>query len=333
MSAADASIAMPASSAGEARTAEGPADAFAVCREIVRTRARNFFYGLRLCPEPRRSAVYAVYAWMRRADDEADEAADPAKKAQRIELLAGRTERLLSGRPLGDGLDADPVWRAFGWTITRYGLDHADVRGMIEGLREDIGHETASDRASPRPFYRTAAELDRYCYRVASTVGHICVRIWGVREGADARAARDLATRRGLAFQLTNILRDVGRDFDEGRVYIPGEMLDQAGLTAEDLRRWTPAAACHAVIGGLGQVAEGHYAASSPLEGMVSADCRATLWAMTAIYRGLLAKIRARPGRVVESKRIRLSSLAKASIAARASVAQRLGLWSLGRGS
>lgn len=298
--------------------------AYAHCAQVVRSRARNFYYGLRLTPEPKRSAVYSVYAWMRRADDITDEAATPERKRAALGAFAATTERLIAGEPLDGEARGCPVWAAFGETYRRYGLDAGTLRSLIEGLEWDIEVESGGG-AEPVLLCATRAELERYCYCVASTVGLICIRIWGLRDGADEAHAQRLAVKRGLAFQLTNILRDFGEDFDAGRVYLPASDFEASGVSARQLRRWSRPEECARVMQNLCSWARASYTESEPLDGMVDASCAPGLRAMTAIYAGLLGVIEDDPSRVVGTRRVRLQSATKAGIAIRALVGGWLG--------
>lgn len=313
-------------------TGVGPeelAAAFAHCREITRRRARNFYYGLRLTPEPRRSAIYAIYAWMRAADDAVDESGTVAEREARLRRFSVWTEQLLgeavSGR-LGLGMDlptAGHLGIALAATVASYPIGTAIFRDMLIGLRRDIkGHDITDD-----------ADLTRYCYCVAGTAGLACVAIWGLRDGADPAAARDLALRRGQAFQRTNILRDFAEDFDgaEGprRVYIPQDALVRHRLTAEQLRAWAPVEECEVLIREQAGLAREHYILSADLETMIDPGCAPTLWAMTRIYSGLLEHIEADPSRAVGGGggRVRLAPAAKATIALRAALGARMRRW------
>jgi phytoene synthase len=304
---------------------------FALCRQITRRAARNFYYGLRLTPEPRRSAVYSIYAWMRRADDLVDEPAPVETRRARLAEFAHQTDRAMRG-DLGFAGDAPPktpsnrpgtqtecFWPALAATLSSYPIDQQHIRDMLAGLTEDLSHDG----------YATRAELDRYCYRVGSTVGLVCVAIWGLREGTSAEAAREKSIARGRAFQLTNILRDIGQDYDDlpRRVYVPREDLHRHGLTAAQLRAWDQPQACRALVMEMVERARALYAASAGLEEMIDAECAPAMWGMTRIYAGLLDVIAVDPRRVMTGPRVRLSSLQKGLIAVRAYVKARAGAW------
>lgn len=296
------------------------AASFVECRGITRERARNFYYGLRLTPEPRRSAIYSIYAWMRAADDAADGEPGSRVEDQRRALAAFReqTERIFAGETPPEckgGERGACFWPAFASTVATYGIDHEIFEEVLRGLEEDMDHRG----------YATDADLARYCYRVASTVGLACLAVWGLRPGVDPAAARDLAVRRGQAFQRTNILRDFAQDFDSEprRVYLPMDAFARHGLTPEDLRRWRRPDVCRKFIAEQAAIAREHYRASAPLDEMIDPTCRPTLWAMTRIYSGLLSVIERHPDRIVARRRIRLPSSRKALIALRAAIAGR----------
>lgn len=288
----------------------GLAASFAACAEVTRNQARNFYYGLRLTPEPRRSAIFAIYAWMRAADDLADEPGDPALRREELDRFALDTDRAMQGDL--DGLTHFVFWPAFAATVRSFPIDPACIHDMLAGLKEDQQHTG----------YDTREELDRYCYRVASTVGLTCLAIWGLRQGADAALARERAIARGRGFQLTNILRDFTEDFDAQprRVYFPRADLEAAGLTAQQLRDWAFPDRSRRFFSEQIERARGFYKASEGLESLIDPACAPALWGMSRIYQDLLEAIAADPARIVAGPRIRLSSAKKGLIALRAFV-------------
>jgi phytoene synthase len=153
-------------------------------------------------------------------------------------------------------------------------------------------------------------DLLHYCHLVASTVGLICIDIWGY---GDERAPQ-LAIDCGVAYQLTNILRDYREDYESGRVYLPNDVFQRHGLSAEDVYCWQRPAACKALVLELLDRAEVYYDRCRSLESMISADCRPTLRVMTGIYHGLLERISENPSSIARGPRIRLSSLEKLTI-------------------
>jgi 15-cis-phytoene synthase len=291
--------------------------AYAQCAKVVRSRARNFYYGLRLTPEPRRSAIYSIYAWMRAADDEADAETLPAERQRRLAAFRERTEEILRGRAMAHGEPS--FWTAFAATAASYPVDRTLFFHMLDGLSEDLSHAG----------YETEADLRRYCYRVASTVGLVCISIWGTAAGTDPARIRELAERRGQAFQLTNILRDFAEDHDSvpSRVYLPRTSFAEASLTPADVRTWSDASRCDAFIRKHALAARSDYVASEGLERLIDPACAPTLWAMTRIYSGILELIEKEPGRIVQNRRVRLPSARKARIALAASWRAKRGSW------
>jgi phytoene synthase len=279
-----------------------PAQAMRYCRDLTRRRAKNFYYGLKLLPEPQRSALYAIYAWMRRADDLADGSGDvePEVVRARIEAYRRATIAVFDGHEIGD----DPVLISLREVAREYPvrLEHFDA--MLDGQLDDLAHHR----------YETFDDLRDYCYRVASTVGLICITIWGYHD----ERAETLAIDRGIAFQLTNVLRDFSEDYDVGRVYLPAEDFARHGLDAAVLRRWADRPSCRQFVLAQVQRAESYYEQSQPLDDVIDSACLPTLWAMTAIYRGLLAKMRRDPQQIVTGPRIRLTGAQKGLIALRA---------------
>lgn len=303
------------------RTDPGLTRSMAACREVTRRAARNFHYGLALTPEPKRSAVYSIYAWMRAADDLVDRPAPAEERRADLAAFAERTWAALDATPASSD-PADSFWPALAWTVRRFAIDRAHLYDMLAGLREDLDHAG----------YANWDDLDRYCYRVASTVGQVCVGIWGLREDLAPDAperARLMAIDRGRAFQLTNILRDIAQDYDDlpRRVYIPADLLARHRISAGDLRAWRDPAACDALIREMAARARGLYDRSAGLESLIDPACAPALWGMTRIYSGILALIEHHPASVAGSRRIRLSAARKGLIALSAVIRARSGGW------
>ncbi len=226
----------------------------------------------------------ALYAFMRECDDLSDEAADPAVARAALDRWRADMETALSG-----GAPDHPVWPAFIDTVRRYSIPHGYFREMIDGVVSDLDPVRVA----------TFEELYRYCYRVAGVVGQCVVHVLGFKS---ARAL-DLAEQCGIAFQLTNILRDVKEDAERGRDYLPAQ--DREQYPGLELLR-VQAARAHR-----------YYAAAPELLNLVPPRNRAALWALIEIYRRLLVKIEA-SGFDVYRRRISLSALEKCAIVARA---------------
>ncbi|MCB9841517.1 MAG: squalene/phytoene synthase family protein [Phycisphaeraceae bacterium] len=300
--------------AGVAREA-GLTEAFARCKAITRLHARNFYLGLSLAPEPRRSALLAIYTWMRHADDLAD---DPGRDVgERLEGL--RSLRALTAAALApQGGAAAPLhdadfraqepgwWAAFVASARAYQIPPTVFMDTLDALEADARGVAVRDEG----------ELARYCDRVAGTVAVACVCIWGLRERADERAAWRRAILRGRAVQLTNILRDVREDLgcEPRRVYVPAASLARHGVEAEGLMAWTPANGCEAVFAEWTAEARRLYEASVGLEDLVDPACARVCWALAAVYRALLERIASEPDRAVR-ERLRVARGRKLRIA------------------
>jgi len=259
---------------------------YAYCRQVARSRAKNFYYSFVLLRKEQRDAMCAVYTFMRYCDDLSDdlEGTTPEMMSQwRADL-----ERALRGEYGGHA-----VWPAFHDTVQRFKIPHQYFFDMITGVSSDL---------SPKPV-ETFADLYQYCYRVASVVGLTIIHIFGFEDPK----ALELAEKCGIAFQLTNILRDVQEDSELGRMYVP----------AEDLRRFGVDARGMAYTPGFVELmkfeagrARGYYNEAMPLIGMVERGSRASLWALIEIYSRLLQRIEEKQYRVLD-RRIRLSTLEK----------------------
>jgi len=279
------------------------ADSRLYCEQLTKSEARNFYYGLKLLPEPRRSAMFALYAYMRLVDNIAD-GQDGRSVPQRLELLDAWTRCTHQAVNQQTPADGHPVWPAFSQMVARYSVPTYVFEEVIAAQRQDLDV----------PIFHTFDELKKYCYRVAGVVGVASIHIFGF-EGGDATIA--LAVDRGVAFQLTNILRDLREDADRERIYLPRQELEAAGVATQDIReaRWSPQLAN--LMNQQIARARQYYASSAVLEEKIERQSRPTLSAMTQIYRGLLEKIAGDPQRVL-FKRISLSPLSKLRIAWRA---------------
>jgi len=277
----------------------------AYCTDITRRQAKNFYYGLKLLPEPKRSAMYALYAYMRLVDDIAD-AEDGRTKDQRIAELEhwrAMTHAALAGETIPGG-ESEWVWPAFGQMARQYGVPRKIFDDMIAGQRQDLEPVAIE----------TFQQLYEYCYRVASVVGLASIYVWGFEGGVETQK---LAVERGIALQLTNVLRDLQEDAGKGRVYVPSEDLRRFGVSAQELAQGQGGEKFRDLMKFQLARAQGYYQRSATLEGRVSPDSRATLWAMTEIYHGLLRKMIRDPERVLRG-RVSLSVLEKLMIGWRA---------------
>jgi phytoene synthase len=285
------------------------------CEFVTRTQAKNFYYGLKLLPEPKRSAMFTLYAYMRLVDDIADEE-DGRTLAQRIQELEAWREQTHSIFVGGSGDHTDPptlgriadggrdLWPAFAEMVREYNVPRHLFDDVIAGQRQDL---------EPEPF-DTFDQLHTYCYRVAGVVGLASIYIWGFVGGAETEA---LAVDRGVAFQLTNILRDLREDAARGRTYLPLEDLAVMNVTEADLRGTRGGHEFKELMRFEIDRAESYYRKSADLEERIQRDSRPTLVAMTQIYHRLLKKVAVQPERVLR-ERVSLSLISKLMIGWRA---------------
>jgi len=272
------------------------AESYAYCTRIARTRAKNFYYSFVLLSTEQKNAMCAIYAFMRYCDDLSDE---PGASAAAIERWRADLTDALAGK--ADA--ASPLWPGFQDAVRRYKIPKQYFYEMIDGVLSDL---------EPRRI-RTFDELYQYCYRVASVVGMTIIHIFGF----DSPGALPLAEKCGIAFQLTNILRDVREDAALDRIYLPEEDLERFGVTAEDLRQGRQTDAFARMMDFEAARARRYYDESRPLLGLVHKGSRSSLWALITIYSNLLDRIR-KSNYDVLSRRIRLSTFEKSFIVLRA---------------
>ena len=290
--------------------------AYSVCRGIARSAAKNFYYGFAALPPRKRNALSAVYAFMRRCDDIVDDTTLALGERQnRLADWLNKVHRALAGQATDD-----PVLLALADTQRSCRIPVGLLDQLAFGTEADLDSEQAEENVPASKGmmpgastalvarYRTFEDLRQYCYGVASVVGLVCIRIFGYQDPA----AEELAERCGLAFQLTNIIRDVKEDAAMGRVYLPEEDLLQFGLQAGDLAapelsRIRPLLAFEA------DRAREYYRSGEELIPLVNEDCQPGLWVLITIYRRLLEKIAAKDYDVF-TERVRLSVPEKVSV-------------------
>ena len=286
------------------------AEAYAVCRTIAQREAKNFYYSFRVLPEPKRNAMCAVYAFMRRADDISDDESLPV--AERREVMSQWLEAWRGARK--SGVSDNPVFLALNDTQRRFAIPDALLEDLVRGTTMDL--EPQAQAMHEVQTFATFDDLYRYCYLVASVVGLVCIRIFGY---TDVRAEK-LAEETGVAFQLTNILRDVKEDAKRGRVYLPLDLLCEFDVSVERVKTLASGAAMEtnerAMLRALGLKAEGYYASADRLLPLIDADSRAALWVLVTIYHDLLRKISKTDGDVF-TERVSVSTPAKLTVLAR----------------
>ena len=266
-------------------------ESYALCGRIARKTGRNFYYSFLVMPCEKRAAMCAIYAFMRRSDDIADGAGNPAVALEGLRQWRGQVDAALNGDAAGD-----PILPALVDTVRRYRIPPRYFHELLDG--------TEMDQTTTR--YTTFDDLYKYCYRVASAVGLVVLPVFGYKD----EAALVPAEACGIAFQLTNILRDVKEDAQMGRVYLPLEDLRRFGVSENDIMdsRATPQFLELMKF----ETARAHefYEKARPLLDMIDADSRGTLAVMMTIYGGILRKIE-ESGFAVFDGRIRLSTAEK----------------------
>jgi phytoene synthase len=261
-------------------------ESYRYCEALARREAGNFYHAFRLLPRPQRRAMSALYAFMRVTDDVADGPAEPAAKHLALKFWQQQLDAALNGAY------AHPLHAAFHHAVTAYQIPREYFDAVVEGVGMDL---------EPIRF-ATFADLYPYCYRVASAVGLACIHVWGFTDPK----AKTHAEAAGIAFQLTNILRDLGEDAARGRVYLPREDLDRFGYPESSLVRGERNDAFRALAQFEVERARQFYQQSLPLGEYLHPPGRAVFQVMARTYRGLLEAIVAADFRVFD-QRIRIS--------------------------
>ncbi|MGI9071974.1 MAG: phytoene/squalene synthase family protein [Bryobacteraceae bacterium] len=277
-------------------------DSYRYCRRIARKRARNFYYSFLLLERPQRDAMCAIYAFMRHCDDLSDSPVVPLDKPPNLHQSIAEW-RVELNRALSGDVESNLIWPAFHDTVERYSIPHRFFHEMIDAIMSDL---------EPRQI-QTFDELYRYCYQVASVVGLTIVHIFGF----DSVKALLLAEKCGVAFQLTNILRDVREDAEAGRVYLPREDLNRFSVLVDQLRSGKEDDRFRELMSFEAARAREYYDESAGLSELVTQESRRSLWALREIYRRLLSRIE-RSNYSVLSRRVNLPTRTKVALLFRA---------------
>jgi len=265
---------------------------------VARSRARNFYYSFIVLPAPKRRSMCAVYAFMRYCDDISDGTSSLESK----QVMLRRWREQLKAAASENG-PADSIFPAFRDSLSRFSIPAEYFSWIIDGAEMDL----TVDR------YETFEDLYRYCFNVASAVGLVCLQIFGYKE----ESAKKYAEHCGIAFQLTNILRDIREDAEMGRIYLPQEDLARFRYTADDLEHGVLDDRFRKLMAFEADRAAGYYAQARKLLPLVESVSRPALWAMIEIYSGILKKIVKRNYNVFDSP-IRLLNSEKALVALKA---------------
>ncbi len=285
------------------------------CHRIARAAHSNFYYAFFLLPKPRRDALAALYAFMRLVDDVADEGNDLAAKQRGLAKWRATFDEAVTGHSQafdGTGAKALPSEPLYGEaevlpalveTMQRYKMPARYLHDLISGAEMDLTLHS----------YPTFDRLREYCYRVAGTVGLTCTHVFGFH---DPRAL-DLAEKLGLAFQLTNIIRDVHDDYALGRVYLPEEDLARYGVSPQDFGKNEATLGVRELLRFETDRAWQCYHEGAALFGLIDAESRAALWLLVHTYSALLARIESLDFAVF-GERVRLSKAEKMLFIAKA---------------
>jgi phytoene synthase len=246
-------------------------ESYRFCENLARREAGNFYPAFRLLPKDQRRAMCALYAFMRIADDLSDETGAPLDKRRRLADWRRALRQALTGTY------THPSHAALHHTVTAFGVPGEYLEAVIDGVEMDLSTTR----------YATFADLRVYCWRVASAVGLACIRIWGCNH----EQAKEYAENAGIAFQLTNILRDVKEDAGRGRVYVPQEDLLRFGYDAERLGQGVRDDAFRALMRFQIDRARTYYDAARPLAARLPRPGRAVFLLMTRTYESLLDAI------------------------------------------
>lgn len=274
---------------------------FSVARDAIRARVEaagtSFYWAMRLLPEARRDAMFAIYAFCREVDDIADSNEPPESKRRDLAAWRCEVDAIMAGHP------ATVTGQALTGAVRQFGLRQEDFLAVIDGMEMDA----AADIRAP-----SLADLDLYCDRVAGAVGRLSVRAFGIATPAADRVARSL----GRALQLTNILRDLAEDSARGRLYLPRELLDRNGIASSDPAFVLAHPSLPLICDELAITAEGYFAearaamAECPRKNMRPAA------AMGAVYHAILVRLKRRGWRDLE-REVHISKAAKLWLAVR----------------
>ncbi len=287
-------------------SAASVAASYVECQRIIKAAHSNFYYAFYLLPRPKRDGLTALYAFMRLVDDVADEGDNVADKQRGLAKWRAAFDSAVTLAP--DSPDAPPptgasVLPALADTMRRYRMPSRYLHDLISGAEMDLTVDS----------YPTFERLKEYCYRVAGTVGLTCTHVFGFR---DSRAL-DLAEKLGLAFQLTNIIRDVHEDYALGRIYLPQEDMARYGVSGADFGLSQPTLGMRELLRFEAARAWQYYEEGAELLSLIDEDSRGTLWLLAHTYSALLARIESKDFNVF-GDRVRLSRAEKMLFFARA---------------
>ena len=270
--------------------------AYSYCQRVTRLNARNFYYTFRPLPSDKRRAIYAVYAYCRLCDDIADGELPIEEKYRCFENVR---QNLYGKEPSGD--DA-AMYLALQDAARRFEIPYTYFEEILEGVEMDM----------VKSRFASFEELREYCYKVASVVGLVCIRIFGYEDPK----AKEYAVDMGLAMQLTNILRDIREDAERGRIYIPQDEMARFDYTEAELDSGAVTDGFRSLMAYQAERARRYFESSRALFPLISADARTCPRLMHATYSGILEKIE-QAGYDVFERRIGISTGSKLVLLAR----------------
>jgi phytoene synthase len=260
------------------------------CQDKAAQSGSSFYYSFLFLPAPRRRAITALYAFCREVDDVVDECSDPVLVRTKLAWWRDEMGRLFRGQP------EHPVSRALAPVIHEFSLREDQFLGIIDGMAMDLDYNRYPD-------FET---LKVYCHRVAGIVGLMAAEIFGRSRPETLDYAREL----GLAFQLTNIIRDVGEDARRNRIYFPLEELTRFGITTEQILRFEESESFSALMAFQIERAKQHYERAMSFLPAEERRSQSPGLVMAAIYRALLSEVERQPGKVL-NQRISLTPVRK----------------------
>jgi squalene synthase HpnC/squalene synthase HpnD len=290
----------------ESIAARSLAESYDECQRVVKAAHSNFYYAFLLLPKPKRDALTALYAFMRLIDDVADQGADVEEKRRGLAKWRAAFDNAVMRLPESErpaGPVGSSVLPALVDTMQRYRMPSRYLHDLISGAEMDLTVKS----------YSTFERLREYCYRVAGTVGLTCTHVFGY---SNSRAL-ELAEKLGLAFQLTNIIRDVHEDYAVGRVYLPEDDLARYGVAKADLGLEEETLGVREVLRFEADRAWKLYDEGSRLLSLIDEDSRGALWLLVHTYSALLSRMEAQEFAVF-GERLRLSRAEKMLFIAKA---------------
>src|SRR6266481_6135328 len=274
-------------------------ESYLECHRVARAARSNFYYAFFLLPKAKQDALVALYAFMRLVDDVADEAGDLAAKQRGLAKWRAALDSAINH----DSPVASPVLPALIDTVQRYKMPARYLHDLVSGAEMDLTMRT----------YPTFDRLREYCYRVAGTVGLTCTHVFGFH---DPRAL-DLAEKLGLAFQLTNIIRDVHEDYQLGRLYLPEEDLARYRVSPQDFGGSEATLGVRELLRFEAGRAWQFYEEGSSLLSLIDPDSRVALWLLVHTYSALMGRIESL-GFAVFGEKVRLPKTEKMMFIAKA---------------